>query len=115
LVYYPKAVIGSANEKSATIGEKLQLEIVAVSVFGKVKFQVVAAGKPVADSEVTVLLPDSAKKMVKTEKDGFTPEFDGKGRYGVVAKVFENKSGDHAGKKFEEIRSYATLVCDIGK
>jgi len=115
LIYYPKAVIGTANEKTATVGEKLPLEIVAVSVFGKVKFQIVASGKPLADSEVTVLLPDSTKKMVKTEKDGFTPEFDGKGRYGVVAKFFENKSGDHDGKKFEEIRIYATLVCEVEK
>jgi uncharacterized GH25 family protein len=115
LVYYPKAIIGNPTEKVATIGERLALEIVAVTSFGKVKFQVLASGKPVADAEVTILLPESGKKAMKTDKDGFTSEFDGSGRYGVVAKLFENKSGDHAGKKYEEIRNYATLVCDYTK
>ena len=37
------------------------------------------------------------------------------GRYGVYAKHVEAKRGEHAGKKFDEIRHYATLVCDVGK
>jgi uncharacterized protein (AIM24 family) len=115
LVYYPKAIIGNPTEKAATIGEKSALEIVAVASFGKVKFQVLAAGKPVVDSEITVMPPESMKKAMKTDKDGFTTEFEGNGRYGVVAKLFENKSGDHAGKKYEEIRNYATLVCEFMK
>jgi hypothetical protein len=52
---------------------------------------------------------------VKTDKDGFTPEYDGSGRFAVVAKRVEAKSGEHAGKKYDEARTYATLVCDIGK
>jgi uncharacterized GH25 family protein len=115
LAYYPKAVVGTATGKEATVGEKLPLEIVAFRELAKVKFQVLAAGKPVADAEVTVLLPGSGKKAVKTDKNGFTTDFDGSGRYGVTAKVIEAKTGDHAGKKYEEIRKYATLVCDIEK
>jgi hypothetical protein len=115
LSYYPKAILGVATAKEATIGEKMPLEIVAVGALGKIKFQVLAAGKPAADVEVTVMLPDSGKKAVKTGKDGCTTEFDGTGRYGVIAKLFEAKTGDHAGKKYEEIRNYATLVCDVGK
>jgi len=115
LTYLPKAVIGSATAKAATVGEKLALEVVAVGTPGKVKFQVLAAGKAAAELEVTVLLPDGAKKGVKTDKDGFTPEYDGSGRFAVVAKRVEAKSGEHAGKKYDEARTYATLVCDIGK
>jgi uncharacterized GH25 family protein len=115
LVYYPKTVIGTTTDKEATVGGKLPLEILAVGAFGKVKFQVLANGKPMPDIEVNVLPPSSAKKAVKTDKDGFTSEFDGSGRYGVTAKLFESKTGDHAGKKYDEIRNYATLVCDIGK
>jgi uncharacterized GH25 family protein len=115
LAYYPKAVVGAAIGKESTVGEKLPLEIVAFRELGKVKFQVLAAGKPVADAEVTVLLPGSGKKAAKTDKNGFTTEFDGSGRYGATAKVIETKTGDHAGKKYEEIRNYATLVCDIEK
>ena len=113
LAYYPKAVIGNAAAKP--VGEKQPLEVVAEPAMGKVRFQVLAAGKPLAESEVTVMLPDGAKKAVKTDKDGYTAAFDGAGRYGVVAKRVEAKAGEHGGKKYDEIRSYATLVCDVVK
>ena len=113
LTYYPKAVLGTATAKP--IGEKLPLEVVAAGAAGKLKFQVLAAGKAAADLEVTVMLPDASKKMVKTDKEGFTPEYGETGRFGVVAKLIEAKAGEHGGKKFEEVRAYATLVCDIGK
>lgn len=112
LVYYPKAVLGTTASKEAAIGEKLPLEIVPVSVFGKLKFQVLAGGKPLADAEVNVIPPQGKKKPVKTDKDGLTPEFDGHGRYGATAKQIQAKSGDFAGKKYEEVRNYATLVID---
>jgi len=114
LTYFPKAVIGTATAKEATIG-KLPLEVVAIGGGKKVKFQVLAAGKPLADSEVTVILPDGAKKTATTNKEGVTPEYDGAGRYGVYAKQIEAKPGEHAGKKYDEVRNYATLVCEIGK
>jgi uncharacterized GH25 family protein len=114
LAYYPKAVFGAAAAKP--VGEKLALEVVADGgAGGKVRFQVLAAGKPVPESEVTVILPNNLKKALKTDKDGYTTAFEGAGRYGVYAKHLEAKSGEHAGKKFEEIRSYATLVCDVVK
>jgi uncharacterized GH25 family protein len=114
LTYYPKAVLGTASAKEATIG-KLPLEVVATGSGNKVKFLVLASGKPLADSEVTVILPDGAKKSSTTNKEGFTPEYDGAGRYGVYAKQIEAKPGEHAGKKYDEARHYATLVCDVGK
>jgi uncharacterized GH25 family protein len=113
LAYFPKAVIGNAAAKP--VGEKLALEVVAEGGSGKVRFRVLAAGKPLAESEVTVMLPGGTKKAVKTDKDGYTPSFDGAGRYGAVAKQTETKSGEHAGKKYDEIRNYATLVCDVAK
>ena len=115
LVYYPKAVIGTATAKEATIGAKQPLEIVAMGTPGKVKFRVLAAGKATANLEVTVILPDGAKKALTTDKQGDTPEYDATGRYGVYAKLIEAKSGDLGGKKFEEVRAYATLVCDVGR
>ena len=103
LVYYPKATVGSAAAKP--VGEKLALEVVAV----------LAAGKPVVESEVTVMVPGAEKKAVKTDKDGYTPTFEAAGRYGVYAKHVDPKAGEHAGKKFDETRHYATLVCDVAK
>jgi hypothetical protein len=114
LAYYPKAAVGAAGAKP--IGEKLALEVVADGgAGGKVRFRVLAAGKPVAESEVTVMIPDGTKKAAKTDKDGYTPGYEGAGRYGVYAKLVEVKEGEHAGKKYSEIRSYATLVCDVAK
>lgn len=113
LAYFPKAAIGSATAKP--IGEKLALEVAAEGGLGKVRFRVLAAGKPLAESEVSVMVPGGEKKAVKTDKDGYTPAFEGAGRYGVYAKQLEAKAGEHAGKKYEEVRNYATLVCDIGK
>jgi uncharacterized GH25 family protein len=113
LAYFPKAALGNSGAKA--VGEKLPLEVVAEGGLGKVRFRVLAAGKPVPESEVTVMVPGGEKKMVKTDKDGYTPGYDGAGRYGVVAKQVEAKAGEHAGKKFEEVRNYATLVCDVAK
>lgn len=114
LTYYPKAVIGAAMAKEATIG-KLPLEIVAAGNGSKIRFQVLASGKPLADSEVTVILPDGARKASTTNKEGFTADYDGAGRYAVHARQTEAKPGEHAGKKYDEARHYATLVCDVGK
>lgn len=113
LIYYPKATIGSAAAKP--VGEKLGLEVVAEPAAGKVRFKVLAAGKPVVESEVSVMVPGAEKKAVKTDKDGYTPTFDAAGRYGVYAKHVDAKAGEHAGKKFDETRHYATLVCDVAK
>lgn len=113
LAYYPKAVIGDATAKP--VGEKLPLEVVAEGKAGALRFQVLAAGKAVANSEVTVMLPGGGKKAATTDKDGYTPVYDAAGRYGVYAKHVEAKAGEHAGKKYDEVRSYATLVCDVAK
>ncbi|MFM8274910.1 MAG: DUF4198 domain-containing protein [Gemmata sp.] len=113
LTYYPKAVVGAATAKP--VGEKLALEVVAEGAAGAVRFRVLAAGKPVAGAEVTVMLPGGMKKMATTDKEGHTPAYDAQGRYGVVAKHSEAKPGEHAGKKYDEARNYATLVCDVAK
>lgn len=116
LVYYPKAALDGAGEKP--VGGPLAVEIVAAGGAGKPRFQVLHHGKPAAGVEVSVTLPAKSgekgdRKAVKTDKDGFTPAFDGAGRYGAWARVTEAKSGEAAGKKFEETRHYATLVIDV--
>jgi hypothetical protein len=115
LTYYPKAVIGTATAKEMTVGEKLPLEIIVRGTPGKIKFRVFAANKPAADLEVTVILPGGTKKAVTTDKDGCTPEYEATGRFAVYAKRIEAKGGEFGGKKFDETRSYATLVCDVAK
>ncbi len=101
LTYYPKAVIGTATAKEATVGEKLPLEVVATGGAGKVKFQVLTAGKPLADSEVTVMLPDGAKKAVKTDKDGLHA---GVRRGGPLRCVREADRGEAGRARGQEVR-----------
>ena len=111
LVYFPKALVGGAAGKE--IGGALKVEIVPAAQADKMRFLIVHAGKPVADAEVTILVPGEEKKTAKTDKDGFTPAFAAKGRYGVFARVTESKTGEFAGKKYDETRFYATLVMDV--
>jgi uncharacterized GH25 family protein len=113
LAYHPKAVFTGADPKFATLGEKAApVELVPVVSGSEVKFQFLAAGKPVADAEVTVIKPEGGKAKAKTDKDGFTTAFPAKGRYGAWAKHTDATAGEHGGKKYAEARHYATLVYD---
>lgn len=113
LAYHPKAVLASCDEKLATLGSSAAAEVVPTGTNGKMMFTVLAAGKPVADAEVNLILPDGAKEKVKTNAQGQTKAFAASGRYGLWVKVNETKTGDLDGKKYEEIRHYATLVIDV--
>jgi len=114
LAYHPKAVFAGADPKHITLGEKvIPVELVPVVSGSDVKFQFLAAGKPVADVEVTVIKPEGGKAKAKTDKDGLTQAFPAKGRYGAWAKYIDAIAGEHDGKKYDEVRHYATLVADL--
>jgi hypothetical protein len=115
LFYYPKAVFGDvpAADK-ATAGDKVPLELVPVAAGGKVRFKALADGKPLAKADVTVLVPGEMKNaIVATDDGGLTPEFDKPGAYGAQVRRVETKAGDREGKKYEEVRQYATLVVTL--
>jgi hypothetical protein len=97
----------------APVGGPLAVEIAVVGAAGKARFQVLHNGKAAADAETTVLVPGGARKALKTDKDGLTPEFAETGRYGVFARVTDAKAGEFAGKAYSEARHYATLVVDV--
>ncbi len=113
LVYHPKAVRAGATGKEATVGEKAAVEVVPVSADGKTRFRLLAGGKPVADAEGSVLLPDGKKEKLTTDADGFTAAFAGAGRYAVWLRHTEAKAGEADGKKYDEVKHYATLVADV--
>lgn len=115
LVYHPKAVFAGTDAKAATLGETAALEIVPVTESGKTRFRLLAKGKPVANAEGSILLPNGQKEQVKTDSDGYTAGFGQTGRYAAYLKLTEVKAGEHDGKKYEEIRHYATLVVDVAK
>jgi uncharacterized GH25 family protein len=111
LRYHPKALFGAVD--ASKIGEKLPVEIVPVLSSGKVRFQVLAKGKPLADAEVNVIMEGNQKEKLMTDKEGLTTAVAVKGKMGVWAKASTASSGEVDGKKYDEIRDYGTLVVDF--
>jgi uncharacterized GH25 family protein len=113
LVYHPKYVAAGVTGSAATLGAKCPLEIVPVTAGGKTRFQLLAAGKPVANAEGSVRLPDGKKEAVTTDAEGYTAPFTGPGRYAAWLRHTETKAGEYEGKKYTEAKHYATLVVDV--
>lgn len=113
--FYPKAIVGAIPADGGKIGDAVGLEIVPKVEGGKVRFQVLAAGKPVAGASVGVMLPGKkdAKGDVTTDEQGFTTAFDGTGRYGVTIRHVEPKAGEVGGQKYDQVTHVATLVADV--
>ena len=115
LQYYPKAILGAATS-AAKVGDALPAEVVPLADGGKVRFLVLSRGKPAAGAEVNVLLPGgNGWKKMTTDKEGRTGPVGVNGRVGVWARVAEATAGERDGKKYEEVRRYATLVADFGE
>lgn len=113
IFFYPKAMVGAIPEKP-TLGDAVGLEIVPKFEGGKVRFQVLAGGKPVKDAKVSVMLPkDDKKEDATTDEAGWTQAIEGAGRYGVTVRHVEAKGGELNGAKFEQTSHVATLVIDV--
>ena len=113
LMFYPKAIVGAIPADGGKTG--VPLEIVPSVGAGKVRFQVLASGKPVAGASVVVMLPEpkDEKDDATTDEQGFTSGFAGKGRFGVTVRHIEAKAGELNGQKFEQKSLVATLVVDV--
>ncbi|CAN5257915.1 kelch repeat-containing protein [soil metagenome] len=109
LQYHAKAVWHGGDAEAATLGKTAALEIVPTMTNGQPALIVLAEGEPVADVEVNLVSSTGEKSKTKTGKDGVTPEFKLKGLSGAWTKRNETKAGEHDGKKYDEIRHYATL------
>ena len=112
LVYYPKTILGDAFDPKAAVGNAAPVEILPVGHAGSLHLKVLAHGKPLPASEVTIILPDGAQKKLTTDADGLTAELTQTGRYGAWARYWENVGGERDGKAYAETRNYATLVFD---
>jgi uncharacterized GH25 family protein len=115
LMYYSKAIIGDVSvTDNARLGTASPVEIVPVVADGKIRFQALVSGKPVAKAEMSVMVPGEAKSRAEIgDEKGITAGFDKAGMYGVNFRKVEAKAGDEKGKKYEEVRSYATLVVEF--
>lgn len=114
LLYYPKSIIGDAFDASSAVGGQTPVEIIPVGKAGETKLKLLARGKPQADAEITVILPDGNQKKLKTDASGQTETLTQRGRFGAWARYWEAHPGERDGKKYEEVRHYATLVFDAG-
>jgi hypothetical protein len=112
LLYYPKTILGDAFGAHAKLDGDVPVELVPLGLPGAVKLQLIARGKPLADAEVTVILPDGSQEEVTTDSQGQTETLTQKGRYGAWARFWEKSPGERDGKKYHELRHYAMLVFD---
>lgn len=115
LAYHPKAILGNVPDAKTAVGDKVPAELFAIRDGGKTSFKLTAGGKPVPEAEINVMKPDNTRAKLKANKDGVTEPVEGKGRFGAWAKHVEAKAGELGGKRYEEVRNYATLVIDIGE
>lgn len=116
LHYHPKTVLGDPFAREVTVGKEAVIEIIPVRDDEKVKFLVVAGGKPLAGAEVFLRKPGAEEtETVETDDGGHTPACSEAGRYAVVARKLVATSGEHHCQRYEEERHYVTLVINIPK
>ena len=95
--------------------DKLPLEIVPV-MDSKPAAKVLWQGKPAADAEVVLYVPGKDKpNELKTDKDGrfALDEPKATGVYAMRVRYVEKKEGEHGGKKYKEVRHYATMTFPV--
>lgn len=110
----PKAILGPIPADGGRLGDTVMLDIVPKTEAGKVRFQVLSRGKPVAAATVHVLVPEMAEEVEATTDDqGWTRAFDAVGRYGVTCRRVEPATGERDGKKYDGISHTATLVVNV--
>lgn len=111
LSYYPKAIVGNPFETASVPG--LPVELVPVRDNGHLRLRLLADGKPVPSGQVTIVPAGGNQDAVETDDAGLTPAIEQTGRVGFWARNVRATAGEHGGKKYEEIRRYATLVIDV--
>jgi uncharacterized GH25 family protein len=120
LNYYPKAFAGQGQQRGPVAflqpWPKLPLEIVPVLDAAGPAVRVFWQGEPLAGAEVALLVPGVDKPVEgKTDAGGtfMLKEQQKAGLYGVRARHTEKKAGELDGKKYTEVRHYATLVLRV--
>lgn len=112
LAYYPKFIRGAFKPPSPI--KELPLEILPQQAS---RFLVTFRGQPLPDVQIVVVTPTGeAKDPVTTDSKGeVSVVVAAPGNFGIRARHFEKRAGESKGKKYEEIRHYATLVVEGAK
>lgn len=112
--YYPKTIIGAVPADGGKLDDAVEVDVVPKVESGKVRFRVLARGKPVAGAGVGVMVPGKKEEaQEKTDEAGWTKAFEESGKYGVTYRQVEKKGGERDGKKFDGVSHTATLVVDV--
>lgn len=112
LLYYPKTLIGPLLGDKARLGASTPVELVPEGEPGKTTLLLLSKGRPIPESEVTLVLPGGQQKKVKTDANGRTPMIHQTGRLAAWARFWEPGTGERDGKPYEQLRHYAMLVFD---
>ncbi len=111
LRHYPKAVAGSPGEINRLLPQgKLPLEISASFENDEVRLIALIDGKPAPRAEFTTVDVKLANTQLKADDKGqavWKPA--APGAYSVYVRNTRKEASDHDGKKYEEIREFATL------
>jgi uncharacterized GH25 family protein len=111
LTYYPKAIVGPIPPDGGQTGAAV--ELVPVIEGSKVRFKALAKGKPLAKAEVSVTAAGKEAVKLTTDDAGLTPATEGSGRYAASVRHTTETPGEAAGKKYDVVADYATLVVDV--
>jgi hypothetical protein len=112
LRYYPKAVAGKPEELNRLKPRSdTRLEIMATFNEDSIEFAVLGEGKPIPNALFTTVDVNLANEEFSANEAGratWTPPSPGK--YSVYVRRYLKEPGDIAGKRYEEIREFATLA-----
>ncbi len=120
LMYHAKAYVGGSKNSGFKTAATKPWDRLALEIMPNPdkpgEFQVLWAGKPLADAEVVAMLPGVDEPVSrKTDANGnYTVDATKSGVYGMRVRHIEAKAGEHDGKPFKEVRHYATLVVRLG-
>jgi hypothetical protein len=111
LRHYPKAVAGSASDIAAFRAKpEIPFEIVMRSVDGALEFTVLRDGKPVPLAAFDAVSGQAKGHAFKADKEGkarWKPDVPG--HCSVYTGQTLQQAGMHDGKKYDEIREFATI------
>lgn len=111
LRYYPKGVSGDPEELNSLQPIKgAPLEIVAKWSDSGVTLTALRNGKPVPNAEFTTVDADLANEELRADDEGnvsWKPAADG--YYCIYTRATDKQAGEQDGKKYTEIRDFATL------
>lgn len=111
LLYYPKTLLGDPYT-APRLGPQTAVEIVPTGQAGATRLLLLGKGRPLPNADIRVIYPSGEQQTLKTDDAGLTAPLPQSGRFGAWARFWESSPGERDGRKYEELRHYATLVFD---